>query len=368
MNKIQSSNFNIFKQLSVANKELVHSSMIKFMLEENISNIQQYLDIPDFANNYCHLEVSAGKRLRFDIVISSKEEKDEALTNPLIIIENKFKAIPTVKQLCLYDEFLKKSEISCEKRLMVFCEEQVTTSLRQYCDANKWKIKSYISFTSNDCLLNNLKKSNHLFDKDDVSKNLLLDHYTDYLHTYQNKVLDVINTEYLSKESERQYYSIYMLILLGEISKEIEEILIEEQIKNRPFIPIISESIDIGSRIIPTVALWFSFSENKKYLGINSQCLAINGTRISIGINYNKSPKYLESNMEFVRSISETIDSKYQLDSNPKLKTDEKIDNSSSMKTIFSEDLINWKNRDISKKLAKLFVDYYKSSQKIILS
>jgi uncharacterized FlaG/YvyC family protein len=185
------------------------------------------------------------------------------------------------------------------------------------------------------------------------------------LQNYHDRVFEIINSKFLTKEYNREYYSIYMLILLGKISKEIQKV-IEEKQKNTQFYPKISESIDVGSRIIPAVALWFSFNkENREYSGIESQSMGINGTRISIGIYYKRSRKYLDSNQKFVRKLSETIN---KIESDVKFKTDEKEDAGSSMKTIFSDDLTKWKNNEIPEKAAMLFIEYCKASKKIMLS
>jgi hypothetical protein len=339
--------------------------MIQFLLEENIDDILEYFEISNIENSYCHLEVGAKRKLRFDIVISRKENKDEALKDPLIVIENKFKAIPTVKQLELYDHFLNNHR-NCKKVLIVFCEEQLTESVKNHCQEHQWKIKTYFSFSkSSDCLLNQLNKINPIFKENSESKELILNHYKEHLQNYHDRVFEIINSKFLTKEYNREYYSIYMLILLGKISKEIQKV-IEEKQKNTQFYPKISESIDVGSRIIPAVALWFSFNkENREYSGIESQSMGINGTRISIGIYYKRSRKYLDSNQKFVRKLSETIN---KIESDVKFKTDEKEDAGSSMKTIFSDDLTKWKNNEIPEKAAMLFIEYCKASKKIMLS
>ena len=108
------STFNIFQILSAGDKELVHSSMLKFLLEkyplfleeflgdkfEHISEISIDLEISDKV-----LADGINKRLRFDLVVKDESRKW------LFAIENKFKATPTVYQLKLYDKYFEQQKI-----------------------------------------------------------------------------------------------------------------------------------------------------------------------------------------------------------------------------------------------------------------
>ena len=81
--------FNIFNILSIADKELVHSSMIKLLIDEKELNFtKKFLNIVSFSGD-SELEVvkknSVGKSIRLDIVGFDDSKK----TTYKFIIENK---------------------------------------------------------------------------------------------------------------------------------------------------------------------------------------------------------------------------------------------------------------------------------------
>ena len=80
--------FNIFNVLSVADKELVHSSIIKILIDEKELNFtKNFLDINAFFGNSKLEDVkknSTGKSIRLDVV--GFDETNE--NNYVFIIEN----------------------------------------------------------------------------------------------------------------------------------------------------------------------------------------------------------------------------------------------------------------------------------------
>jgi hypothetical protein len=221
---------NIFKLLGAANKELVHSSMVKFFLDNDESFGKEFLNV-DTNGLSTHLELSAEfgegknkKSLRFDLLLSHKEIRGEASKYPDVIIENKFKATPTIKQLRLYDDYLKaipKKDVV--KILLVFSEEQIPSDVEQYRALNNWKIVAYFSFTNSKSLLQTLNGKEYKFDK--VNKLVLHSDYLGLLKGYEFEIKSIINSENLSDsfpQSNREIKSFFLFYLQGRISKSID--------------------------------------------------------------------------------------------------------------------------------------------------
>jgi len=85
-------NFNIFKVLEKDNKELIHSSFINFLINEDSNFSKDFLGIDLSSNRTIRLESFYAygpknkKKCRFDIEILEDER--------IIVIENKFKSFP----------------------------------------------------------------------------------------------------------------------------------------------------------------------------------------------------------------------------------------------------------------------------------
>lgn len=91
--------FNIFEILSKDDKELSHSSMVKFLFEESSFFTEKLINVNNEGLDI-RLEYKLDKRLRLDIIIF--------VDNKVIAIENKFKCLPQIRQLESYSKKLKE--------------------------------------------------------------------------------------------------------------------------------------------------------------------------------------------------------------------------------------------------------------------
>lgn len=251
--------FNIFNVLSVADKELVHSSIIKLLIDEKELNFTKtFLDIDAFSG-VSKLEYvkknSVGKSIRLDVVGFDEFEKTYKF-----IIENKFKSTPTINQLEDYDAI---NEInSAKKFLLVFSEDQVPSDVLQHCDKKKWVIKSYFNFEEtiedNFSLLEVLIKMPKLKDK---KKQYLITEYKEYLSSIKedlsflfkdDKMLNSSDIETYLKENNSQSLKLrevkfrYLIHIQALLSKKITN-FVEWKIVT---------SNDGGSRPVPSVPFW----------------------------------------------------------------------------------------------------------------
>lgn len=268
--------FNIFSVLSVADKELVHSSIIKLIIELD-TDFLQIFEVKDVLT--IKTEVSKktkdNKHIRFDIV--GFLETDTQQHNIVFFIENKFKATPTVDQLELYDKYFREQHHSPTKVLMVYFSEQVPSDVQAYCEGNNWHIYPYFS-TKND-------KSffKYLVDHSiNISKNekiiFLIKEYIQYLERSWAVLFEIIQSpdlftcEMINKyeninDRKRDIWFRYMLHLQSLISKKIK---INYNSTN-----------DGGTRHIPSIAFWF----------YNNSYFSIDGEIVKLGFVYNKQNK-----------------------------------------------------------------------------
>jgi hypothetical protein len=358
-------NFNIFQALSVANKELIHSSMIGFLISEGF-NFFKDISENDLTKCVVNLEVSCNlkieemdksltKKLRFDIVINFNSS-DNLLEAPFMIIENKYKATPTQNQLKLYDTYFAQKAISPIKVLMVFFEEQIPSDVKNYCEINNWKIKSYFSVKDSKLslfgYLNNVKIEFYSNINKEKQK-YLLNEYKEYLNTAQMELKTVVNeSNMFSKEyfkNNRDLWFKYLLYIQGFISKKISE----ELEKTNRKINYISGN-DGGSNVIPSIVFWF---KDIYFFGID-------GNSMKIGFWYKhiekenveerkKAIKDAMANSEYIKGL---ILSDKGIIKNPSVKDK----NGSSVMSLASFYLDNWQNKnDFIEDSAKLFIEYY---------
>jgi PD-(D/E)XK nuclease superfamily len=282
---------NIFNILASADKELVHSAMLKFILDSDylandfltnvigISNLQ-------FKGN-TELEQSdknpqTNKKIRFDLLIrSSKDNK-----TPILLIENKFKATPTVEQLKLYDDYFESKGIhDIHKVLFVFSKSQLSTNVSDYCH-NRWKVVSYVTFVEskegNHSLLSWLKDAKTHPELDERSK-LLINDYYDYLRSLEEEINKLVgNITYVrnKNKSNRFIHFQYLLYIQGLISKQL---LGKESLN-------ITADNDGGKNIIPSIAFWMGVT-NANLKDVISAFASIDGNTFKLGINYYKNDK-----------------------------------------------------------------------------
>jgi hypothetical protein len=229
--------------------------------------------------------------LRFDIVGCesdeklSEEQKQNDIFNknskvkPLFIIENKFKATPTKKQLELYDAFLKEKEAKIPKILMVFMKQQVPSVVREYCEANKWIIKSYFDFENNDSLCNLLMNADMDNMELDNNTNFIIRSYTSYLRKYYEAIKKLIeSSNYVEfKPDNRFIHSQYMMYLQARIANKAEKI-----IKEKNF----NMTNDGGSNTIPSVAFWNTVTSPELKEIIKWLSFGIDGNSFKLSVHY----------------------------------------------------------------------------------
>lgn len=291
---------NIFNILSVSNKELAHSSMIKFLLDKD----------PEFGNRFfglkknsydSYLELSdslqAGKkkpkkRLRFDIVIGKKgSTSQDVLKEPIAIIENKYKSTPTANQLKLYDEYLGVKDLtSVKKYLMVYSLEQVPSDVREYAQNNVWKITSYFAFDKapENSLLSELSTWN--LNTTRPNEFHLLEDYKAYLQSSFDRSLAIINSPkieaYYDLKANREAWRFFLYYMLGKITNELDT-------------PDIRTNNDGGKNPIPSVAIWFDSNEGyEHYFGID-------GKSLKLGFVYHQSES--EKNLNYKKNALEKL-------------------------------------------------------------
>lgn len=375
------STFNIFHILSAGDKELVHSSMLKFLIEEYHLFRKEFLGDPfEDKELYIKLEHSEkgkveyqvndelktnNKYIRFDLVVQDKEGKW------LFAIENKFKATPTVKQLQSYDNFFSKNKdklhSNFEKLLIIFSAEQIPLDVELYRKKENWKIRSYFDFhnpTSDEItVIKILEKINKT--KIDNPLLMTLSHqYGDYLESIKSILKPCFeNISLLSGEhfkdlaNGKQKYNIlrdrdlwfrYLLHLQSLISKKvIVATKINSEIEYNA-----STGNDGGSRPIPSVPFW----------GKNNKFFTFDGDSMKIGF------WYYHNKSEIAAKIKEELN--IQLDkseiwvkylngkiNNTKIKTN----GNSSVLSLVSYDVKNWKNKEkFINDASTIFNEYFK--------
>jgi hypothetical protein len=348
--------FNIFNVLSVADKELVHSSIIKLLIDEKELNFTKtFLDIDAFSG-YSKLEVvkkkSIGKSIRLDIV--GFDETNES--NYVFIIENKFKSTPTTIQLKEYDAI---NEIKNTKKiLLVFSEEQVPIDVKEYCNAKNsyWKIKSYFNFeeTNEDnlSLLEVLIKMPKLKDE---KKQYLITEYKEYLSSINEDLEKLFKNQSLftSKDIEpyfeksnskslklREIKFRYLLHIQALLSKKISN-FVEWKVVT---------SNDGGSRPVPSVPFWKG-----------NFMVTIDGDSLKIGFYYNHKKAEIAEQLKNIL-IVKIKDSGIINDFDGKpIKNIIKNDKISSVISLVSYDLKKWQTKsDFIEDAAFIFNSYYK--------
>ena len=176
--------FNIFTILSKDDKELVHSSFIKFIFEnsgidffnffcesENAMNLQQEIN----TNTFVELEK------KYSLINENKEKKNYRIDiqivgkSKILIIENKFKSFPYKTQLEAYSDILKNEkdfkELTHIKYLLCFDKSFAPK-------VDGWYVKDYME------LLDFIKINGKNVSGD---RKVLINHYVKFLEDYNSK-------------------------------------------------------------------------------------------------------------------------------------------------------------------------------------
>lgn len=301
--------FNIFDILSTADKELVHSAMFKFFIQSEYlsESFFSFLEFPSSFRGVTELEKCFSfidenrnkRKLRFDLLVSEKSNKEKTL----LVIENKFKATPTVSQLALYDCYFSSNYLSQVKKvLFVFSIEQVILEVKEYCKINNWTIKSYLPSIMSRNVTDEPKSSSilewlnsEMFNSAlDSKSQILLNDYHEYLKCHKNRIEDLVKNKifHIYNNVERFTYFQYLLY----IQKRIAEELYSKGFDN------IDVTHDGGKNIIPSIAFWMPIN-NSDLTGLNSAYVGIDGSTFKLGVSYDKS-KHIEvsKHVEFIKS------------------------------------------------------------------
>lgn len=113
MNKINN-NYKVLKeslifQMSLGSKELFHSNVWAWLIEQDYSFIKVFFEDFDFDTYEC-IKVEREKYHR-DLIIWVKEKSSKKEKTHYLVIENKIKSLPTKEQLSKYSEDLDKCKL-----------------------------------------------------------------------------------------------------------------------------------------------------------------------------------------------------------------------------------------------------------------
>jgi len=319
----QESTFNVFHILSAGDKELVHSSMLKFLIEEYPIFRKEFLG-EEFEHNielYIKLEHSdnikeetddenkvkpKNKRLRFDLLGYDKPENGKLL----FAIENKFKATPTVHQLMLYDKYFNKQKVldvikpsqkaskpsskkvilaeNFKKYLIVFSEEQIPSDVKEYCEKENWEIRSYFQLNDKSSIENLLEKIEIL----DKNKNFIAKQYNEFISNKSTELEKYLGQEKFVSfaKKNREVHFRYLLHIQKLISDKQLELDPNSEIKY-------STGNDGGKNTIPSINF---ILEGIKFnhQNIRAAFFGIDGDTIKIGVYYFRDKKENKGEIE----------------------------------------------------------------------
>jgi len=355
--------FNIFNLLSSGNKELVHTSMLQFLWETEKLGLHQSFfkstkdkkEITLLKEKSVSIKINGvKKRLRFDLVSSDYD----------FLLENKFKATPTRRQLELYDRFLADNkQDGSEKFLFVLYKNQVTQDVKAYCEDFGWQIKSYIGIDEqNDSLLSyltGLKYKGMLSSE----KEFLIKQYIAYLENVQANIQELVEDgdglykikKYIGKGimsvREKQFH--YLLHIQSEISKSLKEKGVKEYD--------LETTNDGGANVVPSIAFWQSLT-NKDQI-IKSLYFGIDGDTMKIGVEYRRKDgerlrdmirEIGSSNMNGLKSVKQN---KQNID---RIKKGKKNDNKTSVYSLATYTIKeNQKKNDVVEDAVKIIRSYF---------
>lgn len=346
----QNKPINLFNILSVADKELTHSSVIRLIIEQDGLFLNQFnINENSIIETEHSFKTGNNKSIRFDIIGYNKE--DTKVENINFFIENKFKATPTKAQLKRYDDFCKEKCISPKKILMVYFSEQIPSDVKKYCKVNDWMVYPYFSTNNKESFIEFLEKNKDKFVSDDKVK-FLINEYIDYLNNSWSVLSTKVNSKKLFVRSdftdldlaydrERDIWSRYLMHIQSLISEKINENISYDSTN------------DGGSRHIPSVVFWF---DNGGYYGID-------GDSVKLGMTYDyKNYKTLEkihaelNKTDAKKILGDVINFRFN-NSKPKVKKEK---DGSSVFFLISFKFNNWKDKDVFiESSGKILNNYY---------
>ncbi|MEK6512411.1 PD-(D/E)XK nuclease family protein [Myroides odoratimimus] len=169
--------FNFFKILEKGDKELVHSAMLAYLIDNEEKFRTDFLKLPlttytttvlEKSLSYKKQVRSKNKRIRFDVFCESTDGKN------IVVIENKFKSAPDAIQLKEYNEGLKKNFSNTEIHKILFCFDKSLAT--KVVEEVEWKVFDYVD------LLNELETGKYNGNSD--AEKLFIEHYCTLLKEY----------------------------------------------------------------------------------------------------------------------------------------------------------------------------------------
>ncbi len=176
--------FNYFKILSKDDKELIHSSFIRFLLQDDVTSdfIMTKL-FPAFETEIDKPSILLEKVYSYKVLNEKREVKSKRVRidieggsvdrNTLLVVENKFKSFPYIEQLEIYDD--RFSEEHGDKRTVKYLlcfDKDIIPFVKE-----NWYFLSYKELLS---VLNLLLKNVEL----ENEKRLFIEHYIRFLSQY----------------------------------------------------------------------------------------------------------------------------------------------------------------------------------------
>lgn len=172
--------FNFFNILEKGDKELVHSAMLAYLIDNEEEFRNGFLKLPDTEYRNTILEKSLtyknqvrskNTRIRFDVFCESIDEKE------VVVIENKFKSAPNTLQLQDYDKGLKKNYDINNISKILFCFDK-RLALKAV-EGTEWEVFDYVE------LLQELETGKYNGKSSD--EKLFIEHYCSLLRWYIDK-------------------------------------------------------------------------------------------------------------------------------------------------------------------------------------
>ncbi|MFK7785126.1 MAG: PD-(D/E)XK nuclease family protein [Crocinitomicaceae bacterium] len=205
--------FNYFNVLSKDDKELIHSSFIKFLIEDGeTSSYFLHALFPAFKKqlNKESIELERGyQRKRIDIEAWSEDGQD------ILIVENKFKSFPYKEQLEEYDAIYSHHhpEKNYTKYLLCFDPELVEF------DSGEWHFVGYQDVYR---IIDTYLETDHGLDPE---KEYFIRHYSEFLRGYFVQYIERLNScrtlyQHTNDKSNKFWLRLINCILVQKLNEE----------------------------------------------------------------------------------------------------------------------------------------------------
>lgn len=315
--------FNIFKVLEKDDKELIHSSFIKYLLENYGCYFYKYLFNLEHDNYKTpELEKSYEKQ-RLDIEIISNDNKE------IVVIENKFKTFPHKEQLKRYDKILKKYHKDKKKHKFVICFD--SNSLTFYNE--NWTFISYSEILE---VINKFLISTQNISNDEK---LFINHYCIFLNQYYYDYSHNLNNlKELLENPNDKISRFWLRLFYSNVQNKIEQKFLDKEVE-------VSFDSDTGKTSVPLV-------------NIKPKHWKINGIEKVIQFQGNDVKFYIHTgNKEIIKQLIEKVKSNIITNNGELKKITARNENSSF---IYKEKLTHVINSDVNiDNVIEYIMDFY---------